>query len=104
MTAKKKTAREIYTRWDSADYLKSEADMAAYLEACLEEAPDDPAFLAEALGTIARAHGMAKLARDTGLTREGLYKALSKDGNPSLGTVLKVMRALGLKLTAQVAA
>lgn len=77
--------------------------MVAYLEACLEEAPDDPALIAAALGDIARARGMADLAKKTGLTREGLYKALSKEGNPSLGTVLKVMRALGLKFTPRAA-
>lgn len=77
--------------------------MVAYLQACLEEAPDDAALLAAALGDIARARGMMRLAKATGMTREGLYKALSKDGNPSLGTVLKVMRALGLKLTPEVA-
>lgn len=102
MTTKRKTTVTV-SRYDSADYLKSEADMAAYLEACLEEAPDDAAFLAAALGTIARARGMVQLARDTGISRDGLYKALSKDGNPSLATVLKVIRALGLKLTPQVA-
>ena len=59
--------------------------MATYLQACLEEAPDDPAFIAAALGDIARARGMLQLSKETGLTREGLYKALSKDGNPSLG-------------------
>ncbi len=75
--------------------------MIAYLEACLEEAPDDATLLAAALGDIARARGMVQLAKDTGLTREGLYKALSKDGNPSLDTVLKVMHALGLKFAAQ---
>lgn len=101
--AKKRKTTVTVSRYDSADYLKSEADMAAYLEACLEEAPDDAAFLAAALGTIARAHGMVQLARDTGISRDGLYKALSKDGNPSLATVLKVIRALGLKLTPQVA-
>ena len=94
---------ETFSRYDTADYLKTEEDMAAYLEACLEEAPDDPAFIAAALGTIARARGMAELARQTGLTREGLYNSLSKDGNPSLGTVMKVMKALGLRLTATVA-
>jgi len=77
--------------------------MATYLEACLEEAPDDPALVAAALGDIARARGMVRVAKETGLTREGLYKALSKDGNPSLGTVLKVLKALGLKFTPQVA-
>ena len=77
--------------------------MVAYLQACLEEAPDDAALLAAALGDIARARGMMGLAKETGLTREGLYKALSMEGNPSLGTVLKVLKALGLKLTPQVA-
>jgi len=96
--ATKRRTKETFSRWDAADYLKSEADMAAYLEACLEEAPDDPAFLAAALGDIARAHGMVQLAKETGITRDGLYKALSKDGNPTFGTVLKVMRALGLTL------
>ncbi len=95
---------ETISRWDAADYLKSEADMAAYLGACLQEAPEDGALLAAALGDIARAHGMMQLAKDTGLTREGLYKALSKDGNPSLTTVLKVLRALQLKFTPQPAA
>ena len=85
-------------RWDSAEHLQSEEDALAYLEACLEEAPDDPAFFAHALGVVARARGMSELARRTGLTREGLYKALSETGNPSLATVLKVLRALGLEL------
>jgi probable addiction module antidote protein len=69
----------------------------------MDEAGDDPAFIAAALGDIARARGMARLARETGLTREGLYKSLAADGNPSLGTILKVMRALGLKLTPKAA-
>jgi probable addiction module antidote protein len=102
MTTKKR-AKETFLRYDTADYLKSEEDMVAYLEACMEEAGDDPAFIAHALGNIARARGMAQLAKDTGLTREGLYKALNKDSNPSFGTVLKVIRALGLKLTPEVA-
>ena len=100
--ATKRRKKETFSRWDAADYLKSDADMAAYLRACLEEAPDDPALIAAALGDIARARGMVQLAKETGLTREGLYKALSKDGNPSLGTVLKVLKALGLKFTPQV--
>lgn len=101
--AKKAIARprrkETFSRYDTADYLKSEEDMVAYLQASMEEADDDPAFIAAALGDIARARGMAQLAKDTGLTREGLYKALTKDSNPSFGTVLKVVKALGLKLT-----
>ena len=95
------STKETFSRWDAADYLRSEADMAAYLQAVLDEAPGDAALLAEAIGDIARAKGMVQLARDTGLTREGLYKALSKDGNPRLETVLKVLHALGLKLTPQ---
>lgn len=101
--ATRKRRKEKFSPYDTADYLKSTEDMVAYLEACMEEAGDDPAFIAEALGTVARAHGMVKLARETGLTREGLYKALSTDGNPSFGTVLKVIRALGVKLVPQVA-
>jgi probable addiction module antidote protein len=84
--ATKRPTKETFSRWDAADYLKSEEDMAAYLQACLEEAPDDPAFIATALGDVARARGMVQLAKETGLTREGLYKALSKDGNPNFGT------------------
>jgi probable addiction module antidote protein len=102
MTTKKR-AKEKFSRYDTADYLKSEEDMVAYLEACMEEAGDDPAFIAVALGNIARAHGMVQLAKETGLTREGLYKALSAEGNPSLRTVLKVLKALGMKLTPEVA-
>lgn len=101
--ATKTRTKETFTRYDTADYLKSNEDMVAYLEACMEEASDDPAFIAVALGNIARAHGMVQLAKETGLTREGLYKALSAEGNPSFGTVLKVVKALGLKLTPKVA-
>ncbi|MBS0457218.1 MAG: putative addiction module antidote protein [Proteobacteria bacterium] len=93
--------RETFSRYDSADYLKTEADIAAYLDACMDEGGDDPSFIAHALGVVARARNMSHLARDTGLTREGLYKALSGDGNPSFATVLKVARALGLKLAFQ---
>src|SRR5579871_979605 len=98
MAAKKRVV-EKFSRFDTADYLKSDEDMLAYLDATMEEAGDDPAHIAAALGNVARAHGMMQLAKETGLTREGLYKALSPDGNPNLGTVLKVMRALGLRLT-----
>ncbi|EQC00361.1 putative addiction module antidote protein [Photorhabdus temperata] len=89
---------EQFTRWDSAEYLKTEADMAEYLDACIEEVGDDPAFIARALGTIARARGMTQVAKDAGLSRESLYRALSGDGNPEFGTILKVVKALGLKL------
>ena len=89
-------------RWDSSSYLKTPADELAYLDACLEEAGDDAAFIAKALGNIAKARGMTQLAKDTGLGRESLYKALSGEGNPSFATILKVTRALGLQLRAGV--
>lgn len=89
------------TRWDSAAHLKTEEDMQLYLEACLEEAEDDPALIIHALGVIARAKNMSQLSRDTGLSREGLYKALSPDGNPTFTTIVKVAKALGFKLTVQ---
>ena len=89
------------TRWDSAEHLQTEEDIKLYLEACLEDAGDDPAFIVRALGIVARAKNMSQLARDTGLTREGLYKALSADGNPSFATVAKVAKALGYQLTVQ---
>lgn len=87
--------------WDVAEHLKTAEDMAAYLEAALEEG--DAALVAAALGDIARAKGMAQIARETGLGRESLYKALSPEGNPELATVLKVVRALGLRLRASAA-
>ena len=89
------------TRWDSAEHLKTDEDIQLYLEACLEEAGDDPAFIVHALGVVARARNMSQLARDTGLTREGLYKALSGDGNPTFATMVKVAKVLGFKLTVQ---
>jgi probable addiction module antidote protein len=88
-------------KWDSAEHLKTDEDMAAYLEACLEEAGDDAALIAKALGNIARAKGMTQLSKDTGLGRESLYKALSGEGNPSFATILKVTHALGLKFHVQ---
>lgn len=88
-------------KWDSAEHLKTAEDMAAYLEACLQEAGDDAAFIAKALVNIARAKGMSQLASETGMGRESLYKALSGEGNPSFATILKVTRALGIELHAQ---
>ncbi|MFT0547541.1 addiction module antidote protein [Allopusillimonas ginsengisoli] len=88
-------------KWDAAEYLKTEEDMVLYLQACMDEAGDDASFIAAALGDIARAKGITQLAKDTGLGRESLYKALSGEGNPSFGTILKVMHALGLKLEPQ---
>jgi len=87
-------------KWDVVEHLKTDEDMALYLEACLEEAGDDPSFIAKVLGDIARAKGMSQLARDTGLGRESLYKALSGEGNPSFATILKVINALGVQLHA----
>lgn len=83
-------------KWDTVEHLQTGEDIALYLEACIEEAGDDAAFIAKALGNIARAQGMTQLAKDTGLGRESLYKALSGEGNPSFATILKVTHALGL--------
>ncbi|KEF41194.1 MAG: Cro/Cl family transcriptional regulator [Cyanobium sp. CACIAM 14] len=88
--------------WDVAEHLRTPEEMAAYLEACIEEADGDAAFIAKALGDIARAQGMTQVARDSGLSRESLYKALSGERSPSFDTVLKVINALGLKLSASV--
>ena len=90
------------TRYDVAEHLRTPEDMAAYLEASFEEANGDAAFVAKALGDIARAKGMAQVARDAGLSRESLYKALSGDRSPGFDTILKVVEALGLKLYARV--
>lgn len=89
---------EKFSRYDSADYLVDIEDTAVYLEAVLEEAGDDPAFIAQALGSIARSGNISELARRVGMSREGLYKALSADGNPSFATIMKVAKALGLTL------
>ena len=88
--------------WDVAEHLRTPEEMAAYLEACIEEADGDAAFIAKALGDIARAQGMTQVARDSGLSRESLYKALSGERSPSFDTILKVVSALGLKLSASV--
>ena len=88
-------------KWDPAQHLKSEKDMAAYLEEALQDG--DPALIAAALGDIARAKGMAQIARSAGLGRESLYKALSPKGNPEFATILKVVKALGLRLRATAA-
>jgi len=98
-TAKKMTKTKT-TPYDVAEHLRTPEEMAAYLDAWLEEAPDDAAGIARALGEIARAKGMTQVAKDAGLSRESLYRALGADGNPSLATVLKVVRALGVKLHA----
>ena len=85
---------ESFTPYDRADYLTGTEDVVAYLEAAIEEAGDDPAFIAQALGTIARSGNLSELARRAGMSREGLYEALSADGNPSSATIMKVARAL----------
>jgi probable addiction module antidote protein len=92
--------KTITTRYDVAEHLRTPEEMAAYLEACLEEAEGDAALITKALGDIARAKGMTQVARDAGLSRESLYKALSGDRSPSFDTILKVVGALGLQLHA----
>lgn len=89
---------ETFSAYDGAAYLTGIEDVAAYLETALEEGGDDPAFIAQALGAIARSGNVSELARRVGMSREGLYKALSADGNPSFATVMKVAKALGLTL------
>ena len=91
-------AKTQTSKWDPSEHISSREDMAAYLEAALEDG--DPGVISAALGDIARSRGMAQLARDTGLGRESLYKSLSADGNPELATILKVVGALGLRLHA----
>jgi len=100
-TVTKASTKTRIVPYDVAEQLRTPEEMAAYLDAWLAEAPDDAAGIARALGDIARAKGMAQVARDAGLSRESLYKALSENGNPSFATVLKVARALGLKLHAE---
>lgn len=95
-----KSRRLTHSRYDVAEHLRTPEDMAAYLEACLEVAEGDAAFVAKALGDIARARGMTQVARDAGLSRESLYKALSGERAPDFDTVLRVLQALGLRLHA----
>jgi probable addiction module antidote protein len=94
-------SKTVTTPYDVAEHLRTPQEMAAYLEVCLEEANGDAAFVAKALGDIARAKGMSQVARDAGLSRESLYKALSGERSPSFETILKVIGALGLKLRAE---
>jgi probable addiction module antidote protein len=104
MTMNTRPAKKTKTlKYDVAEQLRTPEEMAAYLDAWLEEAPEDGTGIARALGDIARARGMTQVARDAGLSRESLYKALGENGNPSFATVLKVARALGVRLKAQVA-
>ena len=101
--AARKTSKTRTAPYDVAEHLRTPEEVAAYLDAWLEEAPEDAAAIAKALGDIARAKGMAQVAKEAGLSRESLYRALSADGNPSFATVLKVARALGVKLHAEAA-
>ena len=90
--------------YDVADHLRTPEEMAAYLEACIAEPDGDASFVAKALGDIARAKGMSEIARETGLGRESLYKALSAEGNPQFDTILRVAKALGLEISVKPAA
>ena len=100
-TARKYAPKVKTSAYDVAEHLRTPEEMAAYLDAWLEEAPDDVSGIARALGDIARAKGMSQVAKEAGLSRESLYRALSEGGNPSFATVLKVARALGVRLHAQ---
>ena len=89
---------ETFTRWDVTDHLRTKEDVRLYLEACAEEDPGDGSLIRAALNDIARAQNMSQLARDVGMSREGLYKALGENGNPSFTTVMRVARALGMQV------
>ncbi|MYC30761.1 MAG: putative addiction module antidote protein [Chloroflexi bacterium] len=89
---------EAFSPWDAVDHLTNKEDVLLYLEACAEEDPGDGSLIRAALNDIARAQNMSQLAREIGMTREGLYKALSENGNPSFATVMQITRALGMKL------
>ena len=100
-TRTKRTPKATTTPFDVAEHLRTPDEMAAYLDAWLDEAPDDAVGIARALGDIARARGMSQVARDAGLSRESLYRALGSQGNPSFATVLKVAKALGVRFHAE---
>jgi probable addiction module antidote protein len=100
---RKAPAKTKTVAYDVSEQLRTPDEVAAYLDAWLTDAPDDVAGIARALGDVARAKGMSRVARDSGLSRESLYKALGENGNPSFATVLKVARALGIQLHAQAA-
>ena len=89
---------ETFTRWDVTDHLRTKEDVRLYLEACAEDDPGDGSLIRAALNDIARAQNMSQLARDVGMTREGLYKALGENGNPSFATVMRIARALGMNV------
>jgi probable addiction module antidote protein len=101
--SKSKTPKTKTRPYDVAEHLRTSEEMALYLDACIEESEGDAAFIAKALGDIARAQGMSKVARDAGVSRESLYKALSGERSPDFATILRVTRALGVKLHAAAA-
>lgn len=101
-TVRKKTSKVKTSAYDVAEHLRTPEEMAAYLDAWLADAPDDASGIARALGDVARAKGMSLVAKEAGVSRESLYRALSADGNPSFATVLKVAKALGVRLHVQV--
>ena len=89
---------ETYTRWEVTEHLRTKEDARLYLEACAEEDPGDGSLIRAALNDIARAQNVSQLARDVGMTREGIYKALSDNGNPTFATIMRITRALGMRL------
>ena len=89
---------ETFTRWDINEHLRTKEDVRLYLEVCAEEDPGDGSLIRAVLNDIAHAQNMSQLARDVGMTREGLYKALSENGNPTFSTVMKITRALGMQV------
>lgn len=94
---RRKSGRLVTTPYDVAEHLRTPKEMAAYLDAWLTEAPEDASGIARAMGDIARAKGMSQVAKDAGLSRESLYRALNENGNPSFATILKVARAIGVR-------
>ena len=98
-TLSRKARKTTFTPYDVAEHLRTPEEMAAYIDAWLDEAPDDVAGIAKAFGDVARAKGMSQVAKDAGLSRESLYRALSANGNPSFATVHKVAKALGLRIS-----
>ena len=89
---------ETFTKWDAAEHLRTREDARLYVQACAEEDPGDGSLIRAALSDVARAGNMSRLARDVGMSREGLYKALSENGNPTFATVMRITRALGMQL------
>ena len=89
---------ESFTKWDVTEHLNTQEDVRLYLEACAEEEPGDGSLICAALNDIARSGNMSRLAREAGMSRKGLYKALSEDGNPTFATVMRITRALGMNL------